>query len=155
MHSCNQCGATFTRKSNLNRHKTENRCKSGVECSIPSAATIVGQKRSAVSTSFDEIPTFDGSEFGTGKPKSKTTLERMEQAVCGRAIGNKGPFSPLLSSRYDKNPKIQKLIDAVINKDTSKSVMEKKDDFQFGFNSMEAAKEAKNRFSKAAEPMIE
>ena len=39
--------------------------------------------------------------------------------------GSKGAFSPLLSSRYDKNPKIQRLVDAVINDDTSKSVEEK------------------------------
>ena len=137
MHSCDRCGTTFTRKNNLTRHK-EGRCKSVI-------TRFAGEKRS----SMDEIPTFDGSEFGTGKPKSKTTLNRMEAIHGGTNAGYKGPFKPLLSSRYDKNPKIQNLVHAVINDNAGKSVTEKKDDFQFGFNSMEAAKEANKRFSKA------
>jgi len=142
MHSCDRCGTTFTRKNNLTRHK-EGRCKSVI-------TRFAGEKRS----SMDEIPTFDGSEFGTGKPKSKATLDRMAQFIhgCGSAKtgdGNKSAFSPLLSSRYDKNPKIQNLVHALINDKAGKMVTEKKDDFQFGFNSMEAAKEANKRLSKA------
>ena len=30
-------------------------------------------------SSFDDIPTFNGSEFGTGKPKSKETMEKIKR----------------------------------------------------------------------------
>ncbi len=138
-HQCTSFGKNLSSYHSLWRHKKI--CQSD------------GQKRSA--SSFDEIPTFDGSEFGTGKPKSKATLDRMERSIHGGVnAGNKGALSPLLSSRYNKNPKIRKLVDALVNDDEAvNSGTEKKDDFQFGFNSMEAVKEANNRFSKAVEPM--
>ena len=31
MHSCERCGNTFTRKSNLKRHESSNRCQSSVK----------------------------------------------------------------------------------------------------------------------------
>ena len=67
-HVCNLCGWKFNRKYNLKQHLT-NRKK---PCKI---------KRLK---SFD-IPTFDGSEFGTGKPKSKETMDKIERLVQSRS----------------------------------------------------------------------
>ena len=141
VHDCSTCGKSLASRQSLWNHKQK--CAVGLKSHhVP---PINGQKRA----SMDEIPTFDGSEFGTGKPKSNATLNRMESIHGGTNAGYKGPFKPLLSSRYDKNPKIQNLVHAVINDNAGKRVTEKKDDFQFGFNSMEASKEANKRFSKA------
>ena len=137
-HQCTSCGKNLSSYHSLWRHKKN--------CQTDGVG--VGQKRSV--SSFDEIPTFDGSEFGPGKSKSKDTLTRMERVVHGSTNAeNKGAFSPLLSSQHDKNPKIRRLVDAVINDGTSKGVMEKKpkDDFQFGFDSMVEAEKGEKRSS--------
>ena len=66
VHSNVQCKICFRnmRSDNLNRHmKTHD--KHGY---------LQQQK---------EIPTFDGSEFGTGKPKSKETMDKLRRHVLG------------------------------------------------------------------------
>ena len=56
MDAC-ECGANFSRKSNLQRHKRDSCWKH------------IGVKQ--------DIPTFDGAEFGTDKPKSRETMEKI------------------------------------------------------------------------------
>ena len=56
-----QCGVSCATKSNLTRHKKQ---------------TCHGSKK--------EIPTFSGSEFGTGEPKSKETMAKIERLVQSR-----------------------------------------------------------------------
>ena len=81
MHSCDQCRTTFTRKSNLTRHKNS-RCK-------PVTPLI-----------YNDIPTFDGSEFGTGKPKSKETMDKLRRHVLGdNTTAEKPP--PVKTTRMD------------------------------------------------------
>ena len=55
---CDRCGARFARKDRMTRHKI-NSCKTVVK----------------------DIPTFNSSEFGTDKPKSKETLNRLNHFV--------------------------------------------------------------------------
>ena len=55
---CDRCGASFARKDILIRHKI-NSCKAVVK----------------------DIPTFNSSEFGTDKAKSKETMNRLNQFV--------------------------------------------------------------------------
>ena len=64
MHCCDQCRTTFTRKSNLTRHKNSH-CKH--------ITPLI----------YNEIPTFDGSEFGTGKRKPKETMDKLGRHVLG------------------------------------------------------------------------
>ena len=63
-HECNLCGWKFSRKYNLKQHLS-NRKKPCL--------------KSAAADPY--IPTFSGSEFGTGKPKSKETMAKIERLV--------------------------------------------------------------------------
>ena len=80
MHSCDQCGTTFTRKGNLTRHNKA-RCKS-------SSNQYVGQKRPASAMDSTDIPVFEVAEFGTGKPISKETFTRMEKLYAPQRTVN-------------------------------------------------------------------
>ena len=82
MHYCDQCRTAFTRKSNLTRHKN-NRCKH--------VTPLV----------YKEIPTFDGSDFGTGKHKSKELMDKLRRHVLR---GNKTVEPPpLKTARIDNS----------------------------------------------------
>ena len=70
-HICSKCGKELANRHSLSRHKKN--CQSD-------AVAGIGQKRSA-SNCFNEIPTFEGSEFLPGKAKSKDTLARLERFV--------------------------------------------------------------------------
>ena len=48
-----------------------------------------------------EIPTFDGSEFGTGKPKSKETMDKLRRYVLGDNKIVEPP--PLKTTRMDSS----------------------------------------------------
>ena len=80
MHSCDQCRTTFTRKSNLTRHKNS-RCKL--------VTPLI----------YNDIPTFDGSEFGTGKRKSKKTMDKLRRHVLGDNTAAEPP--PHKATRVD------------------------------------------------------
>ena len=69
-HVCSKCGKELANRHSLSRHK-KTYCKT----------SHVGdrQERLASTLDADVIPTFDGSEFDNGKPKSNETLARMEQ----------------------------------------------------------------------------
>ena len=63
MFVCGECGDNFTRNNNLERHKKQ---------------SCHGSKKEKGEL---YIPTFSGSEFGTGKPKSKETMAKIEKLV--------------------------------------------------------------------------
>ena len=67
MFVCEKCGDNFTRKNNLERHKKQ---------------SCDGSKKEKKEEVY--IPTFSGSEFGTGKPKSKETMAKIERLVQSR-----------------------------------------------------------------------
>ena len=70
MHVCNLCYTTFTRASNLNRHK-KNRCR-GKELAGSFAKKSVGVKRPM------EFVNFTSDEFGPGgMPKTAETLNKL------------------------------------------------------------------------------
>ena len=48
-----------------------------------------------------EIPTFDCSEFGTGKPKSKETMDKLRRHVLGDNTKAESP--PLKTTRMDSS----------------------------------------------------
>ena len=60
MYICDNCSKTYQQRQSLYRHK---------------------KKCHRRPTPYKEIPTFDGSEFGTGKPKSKETINKIERLV--------------------------------------------------------------------------
>ena len=74
MHVCNLCDTTFTRASNLNRHK-KNRCR-GKELAGSFAKKSVGVKRPM------EFVNFTSDEFGPGGvPKTPETLNKLVKLV--------------------------------------------------------------------------
>ena len=68
-HTCDRCNKTLSSYRSLWRHKQN--------CSRGAAAPY--------------IPTFNGSEFGTGKQKSKETMEKIERLVQGRSSPSSSP----------------------------------------------------------------
>ena len=91
MHSCEQCGTTFTRKNNLTRHKND-RCKHSSTAkpsgTSPSYNVPVGiQKRPR----SPEIPAYRGQTSRNGK------------------------FYDEMVQHELKNPKIQTLLDEIVN----------------------------------------
>ena len=86
----------------------------------------------------------------------KKHIERHAESTTVVA-GRKGAFSPLLSSRYNKNPKIRKLVDAIVNvKDTANNATEKKskDGSRFALNGMVEVGNDNIRFLNANDPTI-
>ena len=87
MHSCNQCGATFTRGDNLKRHEKLHYTdihsyKSTEPKSYRKRIKLEADDQEPHSDSEKEavpnqIPTFDGDEFSGKKPKSRETLYKM------------------------------------------------------------------------------
>ena len=49
---------------------------------------------------YNGIPTFDGSDFGTGKPKSKETMDKLKRHVLGDNTTAEEP-PPLKTTRMD------------------------------------------------------
>ena len=87
MSMCKECGVNFTRIGNLTRHKKERCCPGS------------GSSKMEV-----DIPTFSGSEFGTGKPKSEATMKKIERLV------QSSRSSPHEKSRNRQDPVEQKPI---------------------------------------------
>ena len=91
MFVCEECGDKFTRKNNLERHKKES-CR--------------GSKKKEEEEEEEEeevyIPTFSGSEFGTGKPKSKETIAKIERLVQSRR--SRSPNSTSVSRNQGSPP---------------------------------------------------
>ena len=80
MHSCNQCGTTFTRGNNLTRHK-KYRCKYQPTFLEVIATNICEKKPGDKRPHCDEIIHFDSDEFEHGKPKSIETLNKLDSLV--------------------------------------------------------------------------
>ena len=70
-HHCSSCNKGFSSYQTLWKHKK--RCR-GEEC------VSMRKKRPLI---HNDIPTFDGSEFGIGKPKSKETTDKLKRYVLG------------------------------------------------------------------------
>ena len=58
----------------------------GCQCGVSTR-----HKKQTCHGSKKEIPTFSGSEFGTGEPKSKETMEKIERLVQSRRIRSRSP----------------------------------------------------------------
>ena len=70
-YTCSRCNKTFASPQSLWNHKQ--RCR-GPTVERKGRPNIEHKK---------EIPTFDGSEFGTGKPISKETMDKLRRHVLG------------------------------------------------------------------------
>ena len=96
MHSCNQCGKTFTRGDNLKRHEklhctdiagyrgTESKnCRKRIKLDLdeqePQEQHVMKNDQSGFKKEVipNRIPTIDGDEFSGKKPKSRETLYKM------------------------------------------------------------------------------
>ena len=51
-----------------------------------------------------EIPTFDGSEFGTGKPKSKETMDKLKRFVRNNTVVTPPPLKKVRMDTNDTIP---------------------------------------------------
>ena len=78
-----QCGVSCATKSNLTRHKKQ---------------SCHGSKKEVY------IPTFSGSEFGTGEPKSKETMEKIERLIQSRLIRSRSPHR---NPTEERNPPLK------------------------------------------------
>ena len=122
-HVCKRCGWIFHRKSNLTQHLTsrKNPCgsssgKNPLDWVTPShhhvvVKSLLGQKRNRE----EEIPTFDGSQFGTGKPKSKETMDKLERFVKGEPAAAAEP-----------SPKARAVLNRLINNEEGEAKTTKK-----------------------------
>ena len=92
MHSCDQCGTTFTRKNNLTRHKN-GRCK-----------PVSTAKSSAIT---EETMTHDG--LASHHHIHSFNVDDSKRLAVKR------PFDESFLEPRPKNPKIQALLDEIVN----------------------------------------
>ena len=130
-HHCSKCAKGFAGYHSLWQHKQ--RCEEKtVDQASQDLPGFIGQKQS----SMDTIPTVDGgSEFGTGKPKSNATLDRVEVAPasnCTATQVNQEDISEELAKKETdtavqgeeiphKTRKVRKVMDFIGEKEFNRS----------------------------------
>ena len=85
MYSCYECDAPFTREDNLIRHKKYHCIQPSKDNSKNALSKrhhvernrTLDDDESTSTSSDDEMPTFDGAEFGCDKPLRRETLHKM------------------------------------------------------------------------------
>ena len=134
MHSCDQCGTTFTRKNNLTRHKAD-RCK-GKSTPIQHVTPVIGQKRiSAIQPLQSQSPK---------NPRIEALLDAVVNDNRQSVSSKKRPHAKD-DFGFDSMTEAQKAAE-IANESSSK------DDFVFGFNSTAEAQEAARQGNKKKRP---
>ena len=110
MHSCDHCGTTFTRKSNLNRHKSSNRCKSSLK--------NVTSSFSSKAIARHNIQTSPISRSGNGE------REKLGDRIFSSIERNTIPVVSKQKGRFivEKDGKVQSLMNEIINDGISKKI---------------------------------
>ena len=106
MHSCDQCGTKFTRKNNLTRHVKEGRCK------------YVSAKKSQSPNNMKSHAKEDS--WFTPRLHFNAEKIRAPSSVTYTAGQKRSLYPPLLllgslKPRPPKNPKIQALLDEIVD----------------------------------------
>ena len=112
MYSCSQCGETFTRKNNLTRHKTMNRCKkSAVKRSNPfssvSNETYHSPSEQHYSNSQQQSPI---RTFNVPTNTSDTATNPKLQELIDMAINDGIPENKSLNESVSKKKKLSSTI---------------------------------------------